>query len=326
MSQSYYGKWLAHVLDVDGKYKSTINMLSTFDQLEYKGVDQCTRYAKVWCRLAEFLWTHRHLQLYSTRVEPMFRVDRTTSVNIYWFEVLRACDTLVTTTMQDLTRDLRMLDVTPTKAYAAVVEEDLAVVSSWDKPLQSIRNAIGVCNYTINVAANRCVFMHTYAGMQLQSVQERYQTLRIMGCWVQARRLMTTHDYEVAQALFTTVGWMGEQNKHTVMAACFLQSTSYLITICIIKRMVRAGKPGFAVAFAREAALVHASDCSSLADHIARLQPGDAVVPPKGSPLLKTWKTHVIEKDILRQGSNALEIADDAPEFELKSSASGSGM
>ena len=316
MSDTFYGKWLANVMDVDGKYRSVLSMLSGFDQLDYASIDDHYQYAQAWCNLAQFLWDNRQKQLYSTRVQPMFHIDAETTINIYWFEVLNACNGLLRSLFELLTRDMHLLEVSHTKLYTCVLQDHDGGIN-WLRLLTHIKQAIGICHFTIHIAAVRCIYIQTHAEALLADITQKYHTLRIIGAWIQANRMMEMKQFEGAERLFATVEALAQQRESASIAASCLQSTSYLKAACTIQRLAHQLKPGLAVGYGRHMVnFKHRADQLRLSQLLDSIQCGpEDVVPPKRSPLIQALPIKDIDLDVLKKGSDPLK---DFEPFELK--------
>lgn len=324
-----YCKWLANTLDTQACI-GVLHMLSTFDSLDHRGYDECRRYAESWCQLAEFLWDNRHRQLYSSRVEMVFPVGDDQETNCYWFEVVRACDLLLTTLLAELAQELHTVDLlrhsnSGDARYAEIVSRQLSL--PWASAFARIRETIGVCHYVTYVAAERCPLLRKHAGLSMDRIRVGYEDLRVIGVWIKGRMLMTVPDeidYKRAATFFSSAEWM---HAHCLPAetlrspeaqatiACFTQSIEYMRCECVLRQMAQAGKVGFAVAYARDHPPAAESDrrqiqgvLGSLKDSTERAGRKVALVPPKNSDLLLGWdQSTAVEQGLLRTGLDPLQ-------------------
>ena len=327
-----YCKWLSSALDTQACLKA-LQMMSSFDALDHRGYEECRRYAESWCQLAEFLWTNRNLQLYSSRVEMTFRVGKKQETNCYWFEVMRACDLLLTGLLQDLAHELHTADTTQANdpRFAEVIARQLAI--PWASAFTRIRETIGVCHYVSFVAAERCPLLQKHAATQMDFIRVGYEDLRIMGVWIKGRMLMTMPDeidYKKAATYFSSAEWMEENcpvplsalrvsaytTEAFTLVRCFVQSIEYMKCECVLRQMAQAGKAGFAVAYVRDHPLATESDRRQIQavlrlinDSVDRAGRKIAsLVPPKNSDLLKGWdQSSAAEQGLLRTGINPLQ-------------------
>jgi hypothetical protein len=163
MSNSLYAQWLSKVVVLsDAKTAEMLSFMSSFDGLVYKNTGITLKYARAWCILSRFLYHHREQQLYSDKVQMLFLVaERKQQTDVYWFEVARACNLFAHEAMLNLVhQDLEIMRTMGDKqGYADTalrLADDVLATA-----LSSIKVAIGICHYTLRVAALHCKILTT---------------------------------------------------------------------------------------------------------------------------------------------------------------------
>jgi hypothetical protein len=229
------------------------------------------------------------------------------SVDVYWFEVVRACDLLLQHTMHMLIQTLELLHDSKRPCYAQRVLQ-LSQERCTDA-LSAIKKAIGVCHYTLSVANVQCIFLREACPDTLSKIRQRYHTLRVLGVWLHARQqLLVTRDYTAAWNEFATCEAIAAAHETTAATKIIVRSSRLLRLYALVHRALRDKQYGVAQARIRDAKQElsdwEQADSKPVFDLlIACIGAPDALslvaVPTKSSPLLEL---HVQIK------MNALEI------------------
>ena len=290
-----YSLWLGCILDLTDKPTSDmLQFMSSFDSLQHKSLGILLRYARCWCILSNFLYDNREKQLSSDKLQMLFCVEeRQQDTDVYWFEVLRACGLLANETLLNVLQDMRILRCMAEKRSFAEIalQLDDDLLSS---ALINIKWAIGICNYSLRVAALHCKSLQTNAPRVFAAVSLHYQCLRIMGCFIQAlHQLRTEGTAQDVTRWLCTVEQIAKQHTGVgLILSCVLESTQMLKLYAFAQQSLREGQRGLAMGFA--GAAQQAASKSAHAGFAQKLQedmapPPKAVappVPPSNSALL----------------------------------------
>lgn len=286
--RSVYAEWLSAITTVDEpRIKSVLDFLSSFDTLKYTNANLHYDYAKWWCQLAQFLYDNREKQLYSDKLEMLFEVDELDKkTNIYWFEVLRACDLLTRVTISTLIKDLSLATGLEGYAQLALMLPAARCASS----LVSIRQTVGVCHYLIHVANVNCLYLSATCPQTMKIILKRYHTFRVIGAWLQGlHQLVNAKDLIKAHQWFKTCESMTAGLELTDAAEPILKSAAFFKFYALVHRFVADNKPGIAMAFIREAKKTAGSNFKSCVASLQSLVPDSSAiaVPDSSSPLLR---------------------------------------
>ncbi len=292
--QSLYRLWLSSTVNLaDKKTAEMLDFMSSFDKLEYKNAGLTLRYARSWCILSRFLYQHREQQLYSDKVQMLFRVDeRQQLTDVYWFEVARSCDLYSNEVLLNLLQDMGVIRcLAEERGYAEVATQlDNSALAA---ALLNIKSAIGICHYTLTVAALHCKLLQPSAPKLLAGITLRYNTFRVMGCFIQGLHQIRLQNAEEAAKWLCTAEHIGKQHSDVAPAvAPLLHSTHMLKLHAFAHKALLDGQRGIALGFSRDASAAagkgpHASFAKSLQN--ATALPFNAIapaIPPAGSALL----------------------------------------
>jgi len=290
---SVYSEWLSSAVDTSvPATREMLDFMSTFDGLHYQNARLALVYARNWCSLSHFLYTHKEEQLYSDKVQMLFDVEeRQQRTDVYWFEVARACDLLATETMQNLVQDLDILAAVEAKqgyAQTALRLNNQTLAAA----LNSTKAAIGVCHYTLRIAAAHCKYLRQCSPQLMDSIARRYHSFRVMGCWMQGlHQLLQCEAPQKAADWFETALAIAAENDVTPAVAPLLQSTLVLKYRGFIQKALREGQRGVALGLVRDLEQAASSDALVVAALKAEAALPKAAPPPAiptvGSPLLK---------------------------------------
>jgi len=292
---SLYCEWLSSTVDTTQQpARAMLDFMSSFERLEYKNAKLLLLYARNWCHLSRFLFAHREEQLHSDKVQMLFDVtERRQRTDVYWFEVARACDLLATETMQNLLQDLEIMAAVDAKRGYAETALRLKP-NTLAAALISTKAAIGVCHYTLRVADVNCKYLRQCSPKLMDSIARRYQTFRVIGCWLQGvHQLVQCEAPQLAADWFETCTSIASQGNVTPAVAPLLESTVLLNYHGFIHKALRENQRGMALGFMRdiepsESAKQDAAVVQAL--KVATALPKGAAppaVPGVGSPLLK---------------------------------------
>jgi hypothetical protein len=248
-----YSQWLSSVLDpkVAGVRK-LLDFMDSFESLPYKNESIYYEYARNWCQLASFLFEHKESQLFSEKVQMWFEVpERKGAVDVYWFEVVRSCDLLATATMHTVVQEMSLLPAAMPACYAlhALTMSPARCMAL----LTTIKRAIGVCHYTLRVAAVNCIYMNSTCPVALASISRRYNTFRIIACWLYARHHICEASWEHALNGLASCESLSATLDTTPAAAPLIQSVRPLQAYVLVHRaLAQAGQRGVAQAHLRK--------------------------------------------------------------------------
>jgi len=292
---SLYCEWLSSAVDTDEPAtRAMLDFMSSFESLEYKNAKLLLLYARHWCHLSRFLFAHREEQLRSDKVQMLFDVaERRQRTDVYWFEVARACDILATETMQNLLQDLEIMAAVEAKRGYAETALRLKP-HTLTAALISTKAAIGVCHYSLRVADVNCKYLRQCSPKMMDSILRRYQTFRVIGCWLQGvHQLVQCEAPQLAADWFETCKSIATEGNCTGAIAPLLESAIVLLYHGFIHKALRENQRGVALGFMRDVEPSYSAKQDPAviqALKIATALPKGAAapaVPSAGSPLLK---------------------------------------
>lgn len=292
-----YTQWLCNALDLSiPSVSKTLDFLDRFEGLQYKNESIYYEYARNWCVLSSFLFNNKERQLCSSnKVKIWFEVpEKRNAVDVYWFEVVRACDLLATATMHTLVRDLDLVPASLPSCYAL---HSLALPAArCAELLASLKRTIGVCSFVLQVAAVKCVYLRLTCPKALDSITRRYNTFRVVACWLYARhQLVVETKWSLALSAFATCEALGAVLDTTPAAVPLYQSLKLLQTYTLVHQSMQSLHRGVAQAHLRKGKLQivnpTAAECKPLLDVLEVLvatTPGaiPPAIPADDSPLL----------------------------------------
>lgn len=248
--------WLSDCIDVNVSItKQTLDEMDEFRNQNKKTFIAHYLYARGWCNLSNFLYANKDKDLYSTCPNMSFEVpEKQSSVNVYWFEVLRAADMLNLISMSDIIRDLRL--GTAKESYAAIaptLNKDKCTTAS-----QHIRLAIGVCKYLLSDACSNCPLLEINCPETIKLTKRRYKTFRVIGSWLQAWHfLFEEKNYTQAHKWFVTCERLSVATIDSVditdAALPMLHSCGFLKVYCLAYKALGDNSKGVAIAHLRKA-------------------------------------------------------------------------
>ena len=247
--------------------------------------------------LSKFLYDHREHQLYSEKVHMMFVVEeRQQKTDVYWFEVARSALLLSNQTMLNVVHTLRIIEATSQKeGYAHIATSlELPVLG---EALAALKATIGVCHYTLKVAAQQCKFLQHCAPQLMTELSKCYHSFRVMGCFVQGlRQLHLLQAQEVANWMDTAEAIASTHETVAAAVSHITQCTAVIKLHAFAHKALRDGQRGIAVGFARAAALSSKATNPICVQHLATdtAMPHNAAahpVPPPDSTLLRIRTT-----------------------------------
>ncbi len=254
MTDCLYAQWLSKVVDLsDAKCVEMLDFMSSFCSLAYKNSGITMKYARCWCILSRFLYAHREQQLYSDKVQMTFLVpERKQQTDVYWFEVARSCDLLAQETMLNLVQDLSIMRaMAQNQGYAETAinlsDDTLATAMS------GIKSAIGICHYSLKVAALHCKVLTPSAPQLMADINLRYHSFRVMGCFVQGVYKLKQKEAQEAANWLATAKMIGEKEEVTPAVAPLLHTIKLLVKYAFAHKALREGQRGVAIAHTRSA-------------------------------------------------------------------------
>lgn len=312
MSQ-LYSQWLFSILDTeDAETKVALEFMSSFDKLEYRNANITLRYARYWCQLSKHLYARKEEQLVSEKVQMLFEVpEKKLRTDVYWFEVLRACDLLSAVTMENLVQELqiRASIQNNNEGYAEVaLQLDKATMAA---NLEHVKLAIGVCQYTLKTALLRCTCMREFAPEAVERVTRRYHGLRAIGCWLQGMyQLTVVHNPKTAGDWFETSRDIAAKHATPDCVAPVVLSAGMLILYGLVTKALSDNERGLAQAYLQYSKEPKKNNALLQKLQVLAKTPAGApkpAIPEEGSVLLISSFT--ITENALENGISPLENA-----------------
>lgn len=169
---------------------------------------QLLRYCKIWCCLADFLFTN---QIDKLPVSLNF-VMGNTKTDCYWLNLLYYSNRLA--------RDLM---ATLVQAYDAQYRIDNNTFVSQSIPVQvgeqttlQMIDVIGISHYCKTVLMKNCVWYEELMPEETHESRQLYHCLRIVACWIRAGAMQRTppseRDWEKISSIYYTICQIAERN------------------------------------------------------------------------------------------------------------------
>jgi hypothetical protein len=302
---------LSSILDVDEpSTRSALEFLSHFNRLHYSNHLHFLQYARIWCQLSDFLYRHRSLQLFSDKFEMLFSIpERGESSNVYWFEVVRAAEELSALVINHLVKELEVpLDGRVHGYFHKALHMSKERLG---ETMETIKKTIGVCHFTSKVAARHCIYLESYCPQAMQTIHNRYHTMRTIGCWLQAINCIHREQYTEACNWLATAASIGEREKTTAAATPMLESVRLAQLYCLVHKSLQDNQKAIAMAYIGQLRVLVEKEPDRLQiltplEQLAASLSGSvrSAIPSSNSILLET--SFSIHENALLQGTSPL--------------------
>lgn len=307
---SLYVEWLSGILDTKNPHtRRALDTISKYDGLAYKNDSLTYEYARLWCQLSKCLYDHRHEQLFSEKVNMQFYVPEVKQyTDVYWFEVLRACDMSTEATLNSLIQTLGLLIDTKQQSHAQHVLN--LTKEQGESTMLTIKGAIGLCSYVLKTAVIACPFLQNSCPSLLKTLRARYQTLRVIGFWLIGVQAIICKEYHIAANWLSTAEAVCKQHTTTKATELPMSTGKFLVQYALLHVAIESKFHSTALGRLREAKkLATVADTKEVIPSLEILTENhakglNAAVPQENSPLLRF--TPVLHTELLQKGTDPL--------------------
>ena len=238
-----FSVWLSLILDTSKPLASkTLEEMSNFMNNDYHSVKSKINYAIQWCNLSNFLFRHRDKQLRAYKFEMMFEIPESTSyTNLYWFEVIRACEIASFAFLAELVNKLKLTTGTTDESFASSCMQ--LSMSTREAFQLSLLSVIGCCNYVITEVTHNCIYAEQCSPLALADIKRRHHAMRIIGTWlVGMHHWKDKENYKEAADWFFTCDMLAQGSPDLATGAIQpLCGTALLFKqMCLIEMEIKA--------------------------------------------------------------------------------------